>query len=65
MANKNTILGNFHKPSSESHPSSSFGNQQIFDNRKQVGSIEYSYNTNTNNVDLTLNNTKGNKIGKL
>lgn len=64
MANKNTVLGNFHQPSSTVHPNSSFGNQQVFDNGRQVGSIEYSYNNN-GNVDLTLNNTKGKPIGNL
>ena len=65
MAKNDTILGNFHRPSSNSHPASSFGNQQVFDNGRQVGSLEYNYNVNTGRVDILLNNTKGNPIGKL
>lgn len=66
MSNKSDkIVGNFHIPSSNQHPSSSLGNQQIWDKGRQVGSIEYTPNPLTGNLDLSINNIKGTKITDL
>jgi hypothetical protein len=64
MASKDTVLGNFHQPSSYSHPDESIGNQQIFDNGTQVGSLEYVVD-DTGSVDIQVYNTDGDHVADL
>jgi hypothetical protein len=64
MPKDETILGNYHHPSSDSHPTESVGNQQIFDNGDQVGAIEYTPNSN-GSFDLSVTNTAGDTVTKL
>lgn len=60
-----SILGWFHEPSSDSHPSESIGNQQIFDGGEQVGSIEYVPDGDTGSLDLSVYNTDGDHVADL
>ena len=64
MAQDNTVLGNFHQPSSNQHPANSIGNQQIFDQGRQVGSVEYIPDAQ-GNMRLQVNNTSGNPVFNL
>ncbi|MEQ9403861.1 MAG: hypothetical protein RIM99_09765 [Cyclobacteriaceae bacterium] len=54
MANKKTILSDFHIPSSGSHPKDSIGNMGVFNNGKQVGSVEIKIDGSS-----TFNTNKG------
>lgn len=65
MAQQDTILTNFHKASSKQHRGDSVGNQGVFNNGKQVGSIEFVPNAQTQSFDLQLHNKKGGHIKKL
>ena len=61
---ESSVLGNFHEPSTSTHPPSSIGNQQIWGpGGSQVGSIEY-VPTKTG-LDLNLYNTDGKKVSDL
>ena len=64
MAKDSTVLGNFHRPSSDKHPKESLGNQQVFDQGKQVGSLEYIPDAQ-GNMKIQLNNSKGKDISNL
>ena len=59
MSNDKSTLGNFHSPHSKGHPDNSRGNQQIIDEGKQVGSLEYFHNAETGTLDIAVSNTKG------
>ena len=65
MPQDNTILGNFHAPSSDAHPGESIGNQQIFDGGLQVGSIEYIPDFDTGSLRLKVYNTDQQEIADL
>ena len=60
-----SILGNFHEPSSDSHPDESIGNMQIFERGEQVGSIEFFPNPTVETLDLAVHNTDGDRIADL
>ncbi len=63
--NTSKFVGNFHIPGTDKHPSKSLGNQQIWESGKQIGSIEYLPNSETQNLDLNVFNHKGSKISNL
>ena len=64
MAKKSTILGNYHYSTSNKHPKESVGNQQVFNERSQVGALEYIPDKRQGfRIDLT--NTKGKKVTSL
>jgi hypothetical protein len=60
MAKDTTILSDFHKASSDSHPANSLGNNGIFNDGSQIGSVEYMMTPN--GVDVQINNTKSNRV---
>ncbi|MCX7007090.1 MAG: hypothetical protein NTY53_07545 [Kiritimatiellaeota bacterium] len=65
MNNGDKLLGDFHKPSRpEKHTTNSIGNQQIWNQGKQVGAIEYVINPKTQSLDVGLY-PSGNKDKKL
>ena len=64
MGKDSAITGNFHRPSSDKQPSESIGNQQVFNQGKQVGSLEYIPDAQ-GNMKIQLNNTKAKNITDL
>ena len=64
MSKKDKILGDFHNPTSDKHPPESVGNQQIWGNGKQVGSLEYIPDSKQG-FRIQVNNPKGKKVTDL
>ena len=61
MAQSNSDIGNFHFPSTDSHPKDSVGNQQVFDNGQQVGSLEYKPDP-IKGFKISINTIKGKEV---
>lgn len=60
---ENNVLGNFHKPISDSHPADSLGNQQIWGpGGHQVGAIEYIFNPKTGKLEAVIKNKHGDNV---
>jgi hypothetical protein len=58
MAQNDFSVGNFHKPSSQQHPSESLGNQSIIHGGRQIGSLEYTPTSN-GDLNISVSNTQG------
>ena len=64
MSKGDQTLGDFHKPSNPGkHPANSIGNQQVWNEVKQVGAIEYIVNPLTQSVDVQINSSSGKNLG--
>ena len=64
MAQQNTVLTDFHQPSSKAHDPRSIGNQGILHQGSQVGALEYLPNAK-GELDIYLSNTDGDLLNKL
>lgn len=61
MSKGDATLGNFHKPTTGQHPPESIGNQPIYNDGRQVGSLEFVPQKN-GTLGIQVNNTSGQEV---